>query len=157
MTKTQNIVACAGLALACGIAFRSAFWKSDKSVAPEAGGPVLAQNNSKPTEAANQTVASPSPLAAPVAQPVKSPPAIAENDAGTGGDGKEVLPPDGKEALPAVGMFIPSSHSFAVNPSNGDPDTEFLNKKKSSSSSNQLLDPPNPQNVDGPVVSPETR
>jgi hypothetical protein len=157
MTKTQNIAACVGLALASAIAFRSAFWKSDKAAAlPDQGATLLAQNNPKPTLAANQSVvaASPTPVAAPVAQPVKSPPAIAENDSRTGGDGKEVQPLDGKETLPPVGMFIPS-RPFAVNPANGDPATEFLNKNKSSS--NQLLDPPNPENVDGPVVSPETK
>jgi hypothetical protein len=151
MTKTQNIVACAALALASAIAFRSAFWKSDKTP-PVLPATLLAQDNPKPTQAANQTIASPTPVA--VAQPVKSPPAIAENDARTAADGKEVLPLDGKETLPSIGMFIPS-RPFAVDPASGGPGTEFLNKNKSSS--NQLLDPPNPENVDGPVVSPETR
>jgi hypothetical protein len=160
MTKIQNIAVSAGLALACGIAYRSAFWKSDKATGiGSQPGTVLAQNSVKPTEASNQTVSAASATpAVPAAQPVKSPPAIAENDmvTGAGGDGKEVLPTDGKESLPPVGMYIPGRLS-AVNPGNGDPSTEFLNKNKSSSSSNQLLDPPNPQNVDGPVVSPETR
>jgi hypothetical protein len=160
MTKTQNIVVCAGLALACGIALRSAFWKSDKTAAaPQPGATLLAQNNLKPTEASNQTVAAASATpAAPVAQPVKSPPAIAENDAGAGlgADGRQVTPTDKKGMPPPVGMFLPM-HPSAVDLGNGDPATEFLNKTKSSSSSIQLLDAPNPQNVDGPVVSPETR
>jgi hypothetical protein len=154
MTKTQNIAACVGLTLACAIAFRSAFWISGKTapVTAEQPAPMLDQNNIKPVEAANQTTTAASPT--PVAQPMKSPPVIAENDAGTGGDGKEVLPVDGKETLPPVGMLLPS-RPFAVSTASGDPGIEFLNKNKSSS--NQLLDPPNPQNVDGPVVSPETR
>lgn len=161
MTKTQNIVASAALALACGIAYRSAFWKSDKGTAiASQPSSILAQNSVKPTQASNQTVASATPpaLAPPVAQPVKSPPAIAENDAvtGVGGDGKEVLPTDGKESLPPVGMFIPGRIN-SVDPANGGPANEFLNKSKSSSQTNQLLDPPNPENVNGPVVSPETR
>ena len=47
MTKTQNIAACTALALACGIAFRSAFWSSDKTTpaASEQGAALLAQNN----------------------------------------------------------------------------------------------------------------
>jgi len=156
MTRNQKIAICVGLAVTCGFAFRAAFLKLENpATAPQAGATLVAQNNLKPTEAANQTVSAASPTpAAPAAQPAKSPPQIAENDAGT--DGKEVIPTDGKETLPPVGMFLPT-HTAGVNPGNGDPSTEFLNKTKSSSSSNQLLDPPNPQNVDGPVVSPETR
>ena len=72
-----------------------------------------------------------------------------------GPDGKEVLPPDGKETLGPVGEYIPSTRPAAVNPVNGAPTIEFLNNTPNSN--NPLLTPPNPQNVGGPVVSPETR
>jgi len=69
-------------------------------------------------------------------------------------DGKETLS-DGKEALPPVSEFV-GTHPGAVNPGAGAAPTEFLNKQ-TSTTTNQLLDPPSLQNVAGPVVSPETR
>jgi len=162
MTKTQNIIASGGLALACGVLYMSAVMKPDKTQAsPQPVPTQLAQNSWKSTEAADQSflnAASPTPTPA-----VALPPPIAEKvdtvGTETGGkdvvppDGKEVLPADGKEALPPVGIFIPTRPS-SVDPANGGPPAQFVNPAPTT---NQLLAPPNPENVAGPVVSPETR
>jgi hypothetical protein len=158
MTKTQKIIAGLGLGLVCGVVLVSAVSKSDKNASGQPDTSVLAQNDWAQTQTASEQV---QPPAAPAAAPVIADgPKIAAISEGPDGkevlptDGKEVLPTDGKETLPPVSEMLPSGSS--VDPSNGGPPTEFLNPNKSHSN-NQLLAPPNPQNVAGPVVSPETR
>lgn len=65
------------------------------------------------------------------------------------GDGKTVLPMEGKEVLPPVGEGI--GQAGGVNPAPGEPPVEFLNK----STPSPLLSAPNPVNVSGPLVSGE--
>ena len=67
-------------------------------------------------------------------------------------DGKTVLPTDGKETLPPVGELV-GQRTNSVDPGHTGPPTEYLNKE----TSNPLLTPPNPVNISGPVVSPETK
>jgi hypothetical protein len=96
------------------------------------------------------TAVQPAPSALP---PIagKLTPASAGNDGKTvqAPDGKTVLPFDGKETLPPVGQLA-GQNIYAVNPAISGAPVEFLNK-------NPLLNPPNPVNVSGPVVSAETK
>jgi hypothetical protein len=157
MTKTQNIIATVGFTVLCGVVFKSALLTSDKpapvGVQPDAT-TLIAQNNSKPAQTSVQPVAA----AAPVPVPPGVLPPIGESGSTSytvaEADGKEVIPTDGKEILAPVGSYLPNRLD-AVDPSNGSAPTEFLNKTNSNSK-NQLLTPPNPQNVAGPVVSAET-
>jgi hypothetical protein len=157
MTKNRKLIACVGLALACALAYKFVFWKSDRGNAvdlqPEA--PTLTQTTVTPLQASNQSVAVNSPTPVPVQIPATE--RIAQNDTKTGNesDAAEAGPSGSGKKLPPVGQFIPSLLG-AVNPSAGGPSVEFLNKSKPTPNS-QLLAPPNPQNVAGPIVSPETK
>jgi hypothetical protein len=146
MTKTQKSIAGLGLALVCGAVLKSAISRSEKASAAivEPGAAALAQNDSKPAETSGRGVsaASPTPALAEVAEKI-----------GSGPDGKEVIPTDGKETLPPVAEFVSSDRPQAVDPAHGGAPTEFLNP----SPTPQFLAPPNPQSVAGPVVSQEAR
>lgn len=96
-------------------------------------------------------------VAAPVA-PAAGPGAQTANQAEES-DGKSVLAADGKETLgketlPPVGEMV-GARTNSVNAGQFGPPTEFLNR--TSPQSNPLLNPPNPVNIGGPVVSAETR
>jgi hypothetical protein len=159
MTNPQKLIIGITLGLVCGVVLKSALPNGGKST-PSVDltqAPTLAQNNFKPAEA---TAALPPIGASP------TPAADSTTPTGTGGDGKEVIasdgkeviptdgkeviPTDGKEVLPPVGQLLPNPD--AVDPGQGGPAIEYTNK-----TTNQLLEPPTPQNVGGPVVSPETR
>jgi hypothetical protein len=162
MTKTQKIIAGLSLGLICGVFLMSAVSKSDRSsTALTQPVPTLTESTWKPPETTVQSVA-PTVVATP------TPPFIAENgNSGPDGkevlatDGKEVLPMDGKETLAPVGQMLPGLRPEAIDPSTGAPPTEFLNPTKPTTtkpaSDDLLLAPANPENVGGPVVSPETR
>jgi hypothetical protein len=155
MNKTQHIIVSGVLALVCAVFFAYTFLKTPKGspVDVQADLPALAQNTLSPTQASNQSVsvASPTPVAVAPLPPIAEKVAAAA----TGPDGRDVVTPDRRAVLPAVGQLI-SSHPFGVDPGHGEPALEFQNKP-APKTSNQLLDPPNPQNVAGPVVSQETR
>ena len=163
MTSTQKILIGVGVCLAGGVVLKSAISPSNKTnwhlVDPAAAPTTVSQTNP-----ASQTTAQPAPVIgaqgpklASIAEPPQSGPDGKETIAP---DGKEVIPPDGKETigketLPPVGQLLPSGLPQSVDPANGGPATEYINKNDNNN--NPLLTPPNPQNVAGPVVSAETR
>ena len=157
MTKNRKLIACVGLALACALACKFVFWRSDRGNAvdlqPEA--PTLTQTTVTPLQASNQSMAVKSPTPVPVQIPATE--RIAQNDTKTGNESEsgETGPAGDQKKLPPVAQFIPSDIA-AVNPSAGGPSLEFLNKSKPTPNSH-LLAPPNPENVAGPIVSPETK
>jgi hypothetical protein len=163
MTSSQKIFTGIGLCLVCGVVLKSGMTHPDKTawhlVDPAAAPTTVAQTTTPQTTvqpAPAPVIGSQGPKLASIAEPPQSGPDGKETIAP---DGKEVIPPDGKETvgketLPPVGQLLPSSQPYAVDPSNGGPPTEYLNKN---SNNNPLLTEPNPQNVAGPVVSPETR
>jgi len=159
MNFTQKLIAALGLCLIGGVVLRSALSDAGKTDIPNIPAvqptSILAENDA----VAPQTVVQP---IAPVPQPPKLA-AVGEGPK-SGPDGKEVIPPDGKEVIPADGKEVippvsellpPSGRPDAVDPANGRPPIEFINKP--SPTPNPLLAPANPQNVAGPVVSEETR
>jgi hypothetical protein len=160
MTSSHKIVIGVGLGLLCGVILKSglihndnvAWHLADPSTAPA----TVAQTSTIPAQNTVQPVSAPIVAQGPKLASISEPP-----QSGPDGkevippDGKEVIPPDGKETLPPVGELLPSGRPAEVNQSNGAPPVEFLNKNNNHT--DPLLDPPNPQNVGGPVVSPETR
>lgn len=160
MTSSQKIFTGIGLCLVCGVVLKSALTSSDKTawhlvdphLIDSSAAPTTVAHNPDQSQSNVQTaplIGAQGPKLASIAEPPQSGPDGKEVIAP---DGKEVIPPDGKETLPAVGQLLPSGKPASVNPNNGGPPVEFLNKNK-----NPLLTPPNPQNVAGPVVSAETR
>ena len=155
MSKNQKLFTAVGLGVICGIFLRAAFSKSSSPDTPASL--LLAQNNS-----GQQAEQAPASLAPPRAAPVTggtTAAAVTDGTATAPGDGKEVVP-DGKEVIPdgkeVVGKEVlpPVGETIGVAPQvvsifNPGPPPEYLNK--------QLLSPPSPVNVSGPVVSPETR
>jgi len=164
MTSTQKIFTGIGLCLVCGVVLKSAISTTSKTnwhLVDPAAAPTTVSQTIPP---APQTAVQPAPLIgaqgpklASIAEPPQSGPDGKET---VGSDGKEVIPPDGKETvgketLPPVGQLMPSGLPQSVDPANGGPATEYINKNDNNN--NPLLTPPNPQNVAGPVVSAETR
>lgn len=163
-----------GVGLVCTILLRAALVPGARTDNPAV---ELAENTSTAWQmqpVADTAAPAPATQPAPVAQksvPAKpAPEAIASDKAilaagdgketlpAVGEDGKEVLPADGKESLPPVGELIGQRTGQQVDPNAYGPPVEFLNRPSSGgSSSNPLLNPPNPVNVGGPVVSADTR
>jgi hypothetical protein len=164
MTSSQKTFIGIGACLVCGVVLKSAMTPSDKTnwrlVDPAAAPTTVAQTTTIPAQPAPApAIGSQGPKLASIAEPPQSGPdgkeTIPDGKEVIPTDGKEVIPTDGKETLPPVGQLLPSGKPAAVDPANGGPPTEYLNKN--TENNNPLLTNPNPQNVAGPVVSPETR
>lgn len=159
MNKKQKLFLVAGVALVCGLIIRSTFSKA-------AGTADSTITSAAPAASPSQTnpAASPNPQAPPQSPSAGTTTATAQTNAAPveareAGDGKTVLPPDGKETVgkETIGKEVlpPVGESIGTRPQEviqgvPFPPPEYLGK-------NALLSPPSPISVSGPTVSPDTR
>jgi len=148
MNKTQKLIFGLGLGLVCGLLLRAAFLKPATAAQSDSLLPAQDAPKAAPQTAAASARPAPKPA---VATPAPSAPS-AEADGKTvlPSDGKTVLPTDGKESLPPVGERV-GQRTDMIDPSHNGAPAEYYK------GSNPLLTPPSPQNIQGPVVSSETR
>lgn len=168
MNNKQKIVIGLFLALLCGVVLRSAF---SKSTTKADASPAYAQNDWKPaTPSGEQLLAAVNSRALPEGEGPDGKQVLAQGDGKTTlpqsdgksvlpavgeNDGKTVLPPSGKEVLPPVAELI-GQKPPEVDPAAPVAPPEYY-ESNLNKGSNPLLNPPNPVNVSGPVVSNEAR